>query len=102
LLPGAFGRFPVKSPKVSIHPLLPVQNLSMPVNSGELSTFPVTSRGFNRHPVIGYYTTGVAGEFRAHPVIIPPAGETILPHPVIGTSSKRTKSGNTTLPEVAI
>jgi hypothetical protein len=92
----------VKSPKVSIHPLLPVQNISMPVNSGDIPTLPVTSRGFNRHPVIGYYTTGASGEFRAHPVIIPPAGETILPHPVIGTSPECTKSGNTTLPEVAI
>ena len=56
----------------------------MPVLSGELPTLPVTFRGFNRQPVIGYYTTGYAGEFRWVSVIIPPAGETILPHPVIG------------------
>jgi hypothetical protein len=92
----------VKSPKVSIHPLLPEETFSTPGKPGEPPTLPVNFRGFNRHPMIGYYTTGVAGEFRAHPVIIPPAGETILPHPVIGTSPECTKSGNTTLPEVAI
>ncbi len=109
VLSGTFGRFREFTgvsggfqglPVVfTVSPLLPEETFSTPVGPGEPPPFPVLSRGFNRHPVIRYPSTGPTGDFRRLPVPSAPAGKTILPHPAIGPASGHKNSGNTTLPE---